>query len=78
MLARIMSVHKLSMPTTTGGLSRLAKEEVDRFTSQMKELKFTDVRSARVSTLRASEMIHRLLDVGVLVSALAEAAEEKR
>ena len=57
-------------------LSRLAVSEVDRFIAATKEMGFESVQRARTTTLAFSEAINRLLDVGVLVSELAETADK--
>ena len=76
-VARIQSMHKISVPKTMDELSRLAVIEVDRFIGSTKEMGFDSVQKARDTTLTFSEAINRLLDVGVLVSELAETAESK-
>lgn len=75
-VARIVNAHKVAMPKTMEELSRLAVSEVDRFIGVTKEMSFESVQKARSTTLAFSDAINRLLDVGVLVSELAETAEK--
>ena len=71
-LARIVDEYKIELPSTTGGLARIAMAEINTFIGQMKAVKLTDPQSARAGTLILSRSLKRLMDVGVLVSALAE------
>ncbi|MDP2334809.1 MAG: hypothetical protein Q8M19_29370 [Reyranella sp.] len=75
-IGRIVSTHKIIIPKTMDELSRLAVSEVDRFIAATKEMGFESVQRARTTTLAFSEAINRLLDVGVLVSELAETADK--
>lgn len=73
---RIVRTHKIAIPKTMDELSRLAVSEVDRFIAATKEMSFETVQRARNTTLTFSDAINRLLDVGVLVSELAETADK--
>jgi hypothetical protein len=70
---RILATHKFEFPKNTEALAQLAVVEVNRFLNTARELSFENVQRARTDTLAVSSAIARLLDVGVLVSALAEA-----
>jgi hypothetical protein len=75
---RIQNVHGLKViPKSMDELSQLAISEVDRFMEATKGMSFESVQKARATTLTFSTAIHRLLDVGVLVSELAETADIK-
>jgi hypothetical protein len=76
-VARIVSTHKITMPKTMDELSQLAMSEVNRFMAATKEMGFDSTQRARSTTLTFSAAINRLLDVGVLVSELADTAENK-
>ena len=75
-IARIVNTHKITIPKTMDELSRLAVSEVDRFIAATKEMGFESVQRARNTTLTFSDAINRLLDVGVLVSELADTADK--
>jgi len=72
-ISRIVSVHKLELPKSMDRLAQVAVAEVTRFLDAAKEMSFENVQKARNGTLLFSTAVNRLLDVGVLVSALADA-----
>lgn len=74
-VSRILSMHKIAVPKTMDELSRLAMLEVNRFLEVAREMNFGSVQRARSATLQFSTAVNRLLDVGVLVSELAETAQ---
>ena len=63
------------MPKTAAGLAKIALGEVNIFSEAVSGLKFGQKDLSRAAVLRVSAALKRVLDVGVVISALPDAAQ---
>jgi hypothetical protein len=56
----------------------LAIAELDRFLSTAQEMSFDNVQKARAGTLSFASGINRLLEIGVMVSSLADGGSTEK
>lgn len=70
----ILESYKIERPRTAGELAKIALNEVNLLTVAMNDLKFGDLLASRAGVLKFSGALRRALDVGVVISTLADAA----
>jgi hypothetical protein len=77
-IEQIAQRYKIEMPKTTDALVKLAIAELDRFLSTAQEMSFDNVQKARAGTLSFASGINRLLEIGVMVSSLADGGSTEK
>ena len=72
---RILATYKIEMPRTTRQLANIAVGEAVALREAIGALRFEPKGASRTAVFRVSQALHRALDVGVVVSMLADAAQ---
>lgn len=74
-LEKIFSAYKMERPRDVKSLAQIATNEVEGLEKRVGTLKFGDKVSSRADLLHLNDSLHRALTLGIVVSALADAAE---
>ena len=73
-IERILDQFKIPPPKTAGDLAKISLNEVDTLRKAVGDLKFGQKSASRAGVFRVSGALRRALDVGVVISMLADAA----
>ncbi len=73
-IAEVLSHFDIPRPETTGDLIKIESNEISAFRFAIENVHFGRKAESRVGVFRLGEALQRLLDVGVIVSTLADGA----
>jgi hypothetical protein len=77
-LDRRASRFKVQIPQNTEMLADLTISEIDGFLQSTSDISFGNVQKARAAAVSIGEAINRLYQIGTMVSALADGAEQAK